>query len=156
MQHMEIDHKHRHKLHIKYCSKVNNYKHGDAAKFWDYIWKTWHILNLYLCDKFSHNINNYIKKQQSWTCKARNLTLNEHLRNLKCNCYLLNTTTCSDLTGHHQVVHISRNCHWTNFFYFNNLHLSLSHYTTLVEAPHHKPEGRGFESWWGHWIFQLT
>jgi hypothetical protein len=27
---------------------------------------------------------------------------------------------------------------------------------TEVEALCYKPEGRGFDSWWGHWIFQLT
>jgi hypothetical protein len=25
--------------------------------------------------------------------------------------------------------------------------------TPLVEALYHKPEGRGFDSRWGHWIF---
>jgi hypothetical protein len=28
--------------------------------------------------------------------------------------------------------------------------------TQLVEALCYKPEGRGFDSRWGHWIFQLT
>jgi hypothetical protein len=27
---------------------------------------------------------------------------------------------------------------------------------SVVEALRYKPEGRGFESRWGHWIFQLT
>jgi hypothetical protein len=26
----------------------------------------------------------------------------------------------------------------------------------LVEALCYKPEDRGFDSWWGHWIFKLT
>jgi hypothetical protein len=26
----------------------------------------------------------------------------------------------------------------------------------LVEAPRYKPEGRGFDSHWCHWIFSLT
>jgi hypothetical protein len=26
----------------------------------------------------------------------------------------------------------------------------------LVEALHYKPEGRGFDSRWCHWIFSLT
>jgi hypothetical protein len=32
----------------------------------------------------------------------------------------------------------------------------ISYSTELVDAVCYKSEGRLFDSWWGHWIFQLT
>jgi hypothetical protein len=36
---VQINHKHTYKLHMKYCFKVNNYKHGDSANLRGYIWQ---------------------------------------------------------------------------------------------------------------------
>jgi hypothetical protein len=39
---------------------------------------------------------------------------------------------------------------WNVQIYINYMHAVI----LLVEALCYKPEGRGFESRWGHWIFQ--
>ena len=37
------------------------------------------------------------------------------------------------------------------------LHYIIGHtVAALVEALHYKPEGRGYDSRWGHWNFSLT
>jgi len=38
--HMETDHNHTYKFHMKYCLQVNNYKHDNSVKVSNY---TWHI-----------------------------------------------------------------------------------------------------------------
>ena len=45
-------------------------------------------------------------------------------------------------------------------FFFNNIYIIITPtwhaVAQLVEALRYKPEGRGFDSRWCHWIFSLT
>jgi hypothetical protein len=50
-----------------------------------------------------------------------------------------------------------RNHQFVSVTYMENHHTKLGHVVVvLVEVLCYKPEGHGFDSRWGHWIFQLT
>jgi hypothetical protein len=38
---MNINYKHFYNLCVKYCSQVNNDKHGNGTKLWGYIYQIW-------------------------------------------------------------------------------------------------------------------